>query len=324
MTYHFFLKIESQQFHKKYKNIYQSILQVEKIAELYNLENLDPILVKHIDNQFSRKLKLIEKFNLKDTIYIPICYTLISKFPYLPLMEKMLESLIKVSSDSKFSSEDMGIFLNHLINEIPIPPNDKKLIFYLPHLTNELEVVPLLLQDRRLNNFSVLTLFEMLSIENILLIFNILVTEQKILFVHDNRQKLTEAIDCFISLLYPFKWLHTNISILPNDLMKFLESFMPYIMGIEESTFSNKKNMFEDESLVIFIVKLQKNSIYTVEKKKPSKITKLIKIPKFPDEIYNSLLKELKEHKKSLEQSKNQQLGQHELVTSYIFNKRYF
>lgn len=311
MTYHFYLKIDSQEFNKKYKNVYQSILQVEKIAEHYNL---DPAKTKHLDDILSEKLRIIEKFNKRDIIYVPICYSLVSKFPYLPLMENILETLIKVSIDPKLTDEDMGNFINHIINEVPIPPNDKKLLFYLPHMTSEIELVPLLLNDRRLNNFNILSIFNLLSIENILLIFNIILMEQKILFIHDNRQKLSETIESFLSLIHPFKWVHTNICVLPNGLFKFLESFMPFIMGMEESIFNNKKDLFEDESQIVFIVNIRKNNVYMIEKIKKTKITKLTTVPKFPEEIYNDILGELKEKKIPLEQSKKQLLPPIELA----------
>ena len=237
-----------------------------------------------------------------------------SYFLYVNLMEKVLETLVKVCIDSKFTEIDMSSYLNHIINEVPIPPNDKKLIFYLPHMTTEVELQPLLLNDRRLQNFNIVTIFDLLSVENILLVFNLILMEQKILFVHDNRQKLTEVIECFLSLIHPFKWGHTNITILPSELIKFLESFMPFIMGMEESVYNSRKNLFEDESQIIFILNIRKNNLYMVEKKKPTKISKLTNIPKLPDEIYTTMLSEIKDNKSLLDQSKKQTLTQTDLI----------
>lgn len=272
MNYHFYYKIESQTFISQYKNIYQSLLQVEKIAETYNK---DPSKTKDIEQAFVNKLQIIEKLSVKDTIYIPICFTLISKFPYLKLMEKTLESLIKVSIDTKLNQDDLLKFLSHIIYEVPVPPNDKKLIFYLPHLINPLELHPLMQNERRLNNFNVKIILDLLSIENIIMVFNLMVMEQKIIFIHEDREKLSEVIDCFLSLLYPFKWTHTNIRILPDDYLKFLESFLPFIMGMEENSFSNIKCFSEDDSQIIYVLNIRKNSLYVIGGKKITKITKL-------------------------------------------------
>ena len=46
---------------------------------------------------------------------------------------------------------------------------------------------------------------------------------------------------------------------------------MPFIMGMEESVYNSRKNLFEDESQIIFILNIRKNNLYMVEKKKPTK-----------------------------------------------------
>jgi len=263
-------------FNKKYQGFYQSYLQVEKLVNSY--KNLSSDKTQKLDDIFSKKMKTIEQLNNKDFIYIPYCFSLLSQFPYISTMHKVLDALVKVSIDKGFNEMDMAKFVIHLINEVPVPPNDKKVVFYLPYIHYGLELNPLILKERPLVNSNIKILFDLLSIETILMIFNLIILEQRLLFVHDDIAVLSEVIDHIVSLLYPFKWPHTYIPILPYELIKFLQSFMPYIMGLEESVFETHKYFKEEDQQNLYIVNLKKNVIIIFEKKKQKKLCGLSKM----------------------------------------------
>ena len=193
-------------------------------------------------------------------------------------MNRVLEALVKVSVDKSFNEQDMAKFVIHLINEVPVPPKDKKLTFYLPYITQGIELNPLLYKERPLVNSSIKTLFDYLAIETILIIFNLIILEQRLLFIHDDIAILSEVIDTIVSLLYPFKWPHTYIPVLPYELVKFLQSFMPYIMGLETSIFETHKYFKEEDQQNLFVINIKKSTVIIFEKKKPKAIFNLSKV----------------------------------------------
>ena len=84
--------------------------------------------------------------------------------------------------------------------------------------------------------------------------------EKKILFVDSEYNRLSEVTDSFISLLYPFQWIHTYIPIMSDQMIKYLEAFLPFINGINEILMPFVRDTLienEDEVYIIYIAKNQ-------------------------------------------------------------------
>jgi len=60
-------------------------------------------------------------------------------------------------------------------------------------------------------------------------------TEHKILFHSNSYTRLTEACRALTSLMYPFKYSHVYIPLLPAALIEVLSSPTPFIMGVHSS-----------------------------------------------------------------------------------------
>lgn len=60
-------------------------------------------------------------------------------------------------------------------------------------------------------------------------------TEQKILFHSTSYSHLTDSCRALIALMYPFRYTHVYIPILPAALVDFLSTPTPFIMGIHSS-----------------------------------------------------------------------------------------
>ena len=82
---------------------------------------------------------------------------------------------------------------------------------------------------------TVYRLIEHLGINNVVELFYALLTEQKILFYSQSYTRLNEACQGLISLMYPFKYSHTYIPILPATLIEFLSTPTPFIIGVHSS-----------------------------------------------------------------------------------------
>lgn len=58
-----------------------------------------------------------------------------------------------------------------------------------------------------------------------------------------------------------FRWIHTCIPIMSSQMMKYLQSFLPFLNGIHESLFHLAKPMLKGADDELFIVFTPKNKI---------------------------------------------------------------
>ena len=63
--------------------------------------------------------------------------------------------------------------------------------------------------------------------------------EKKVIFVSQSKTMLGHAVEAFLSFVYPFRWEHVLIPILPNTLKEYLAAPVPLIVGIAPSIFYN-------------------------------------------------------------------------------------
>lgn len=66
-----------------------------------------------------------------------------------------------------------------------------------------------------------------------------LLQEQRVLLVSTQMDTLTLCAEAFISLLYPFKWMHPLVPLLPTQLIEYLEAPTPYLMGVTTSVYES-------------------------------------------------------------------------------------
>ncbi len=75
-------------------------------------------------------------------------------------------------------------------------------------------------------------LFEVLSLANFLTVYTALCLEEKVVLLSSRTSLLTFAAEALLTLLYPFSWQHVYIPLLPDQLMGFVQSPTPYLIGI--------------------------------------------------------------------------------------------
>jgi hypothetical protein len=210
----------------------------------------------------------------------------------------------------KNPQEEILNLLSHLINEVPIPPMNKKLMFYIPY--NLIEIPGVYMKELPTLNYGLKVLLDEIPIENLILIFQLLILEQKILLVCDDYSKLSEISQALLAIIYPFQWINTYIPVLSEDMIKYLQSFIPFVMGIDEGLLKlayNCQYIGCDELNKIFIVNLSKKTLsVTSLGKKEKKITKkniTKEIPEMPCEVFDLLTSEFKFLTKILDDPKN-------------------
>ena len=75
-------------------------------------------------------------------------------------------------------------------------------------------------------------LFQQLGIRAVLTLFSAVLTEQKILFYSQSYSRLTDSCMALISLIYPMRYSHTLVPVLPHSILEVLSSPTPYIIGV--------------------------------------------------------------------------------------------
>ena len=261
-TYHLYLKCSYEEF----------------TNECDYVNSIDNTLLKEMDVEY---------------IYIPFCICLLSKYPFFNQMEKCLESLRFTLYNHKINPNEIYDLIIYLIKEIPVPPVGTKLNFPLPYYSDIISINQPKYKDIFLFGDNPSIILENLSVEEILIIFRLLLFEQKVLLVGNNYDTISQIIYNFTILLYPFQWVHIFIPIMTEQLMKYLESFLPFFNGMHISLYELASGIFENIKENIFIFDLNKHNfeMNTFPSMNSKNIIKKINelIPSFPKNILNNL-----------------------------------
>ena len=290
VSLHYFRKMNMIDFEKHYK--------INPLKEFTKFKNVNE--TNFDDKKFENKLEIITQFIDNETIFIPECMTLVSRFPFINQMENCLKTMINLNSD------DLNNLINHLTNEIPVPFRNQKILFYIPHNLSFFQLVCPFRPSTV--NFKACNILKYLSIENIIKIFELILLEQKILFIHNDYQLLSLISFTFYNLIYPFNWVNPYIPVLSLNSVQFLQSIIPFIMGTDEFLFNYSiNNEFisnNNENNIIFIDidhdkitlniqnVLKKNYLFSKD------VIKELKLPELPEKIKKFLKQELKVIKK--------------------------
>ena len=314
-TFHFYHRMNVDKFSKQYENDPIKHL-LKKTTTQYSLlteEDLD----KHVE-EIQNYLDFCQSYGFRDSVYIPYCLCLISKYPYIKELEICLNTIYIIMEQGQ---EKINFKINelimYLIHSIPIPDKNMRVRFYIPYYSKKMELLCPKEDDVSTMNSNLTGLFTYLSIDNIVLIFRLLLSEKKILFIHDDYTSLTNVTDSFISLLYPFKWVHTYIPIMSDQMLKYLETFLPFLNGIHESLMNSVENIFKDNEAEtddgeeVFLIYINKNEITlgsTLKKEKKVNFRKYVQSNVLPLPFEKDLKKELNNIKSSYESLKRKSI----------------
>jgi myotubularin-related protein 5/13 len=81
----------------------------------------------------------------------------------------------------------------------------------------------------------VAVLFQQLGISNVLTLFCAAMTELKILLYSQSFNRLTDSCTALVALMYPMKYMHSLIPILPAAVGEMWGSPMPFMIGVHSS-----------------------------------------------------------------------------------------
>ena len=297
MTYHFYLKMMNSDFSKKYEMnpLKHNLMRFGDAYLTYREDEFTDAIVEKIQ----KNLEYCQDLGFREYVYIPYCLCLISKFPYFSEMEKCLQSIfIMLSRTEQIDNYSINDEIMYFIHSIPIPDKNSIVKFYIPYYNKALYLRNTVVNGLNVMNKDYAKLTTIFSISNIIIIFRLLLSEKKVLFIDDDYSLLSKVTDAFISLLYPITWIHTYIPIMSEQMLKYLESFLPFLNGIHISMMTLVKNIFNegemDESEEVFLVYIKQNEIQIGSSLKNKKIKMSKHIQNHVLALPTSVEKELK------------------------------
>ena len=308
-TYHFYLKIPSDEYVKQYdENPLKYNLR--KFADAYTGLSEEELTEDKM-NIIQEKLEFSQELGFRDYVFVPFCICLISKYPYVQEMQKCLKSIYTIIKNG--NNDESNIVINnlimYLINAIPIPAKKTQIKFLVPYQNNCIDINCPKLDDINIMNLSSSWLLKYFSIDNIILIFKLLITEKKILLIDNDYERLSTIADALVSILYPFQWIHTYIPIMSDQMLKYLETFLPFLNGINESLMSLVETIFkegeveEDDEVFLIYIRENKIKLSSTLKGKNKKFDKYIQdtIPPLPQGLEKELKSKLRKARSDLE-----------------------
>lgn len=164
------------------------------------------LLDENAENKINEQLQICQKLINDDYMIIPFCASLVTKFPFIEQIQICLDKLVKMLFNQTIAEKDFFQYLQLLIKGIVIPSPDKSLCFYLPHYGNKIRICGNTVGDLPIVSGNLWKVLNFFSIENIIFVFYLMIMEQKILFVADKHKYLSEIIDAFVNLIYPFQY----------------------------------------------------------------------------------------------------------------------
>ena len=277
IMFHFYNRVNMTDFCKKHSNFF------EKLTNKYSGE---------IDESLDSKTELINNINKKKYVYIPYCFCLISKYPYFSQMEKCLQSMMLSLNISNIQNNEINEIITYLVNSVPSPYLHTSIAFPVPNSNNVIELNPCIYQEITLYGNNLVILLEKIQKQNILLLFRLLLLEQKILLVSSDYDNLAKISLGIISLLYPLPWIHIYIPILTEKMLKYLQSFLPFLNGMHRTLYEKEKvqDILFASHKDLYIFDIDKNSFEISTNLRDKKKTNPIKflnrnVPSFPKKI---------------------------------------
>lgn len=183
-------------------------------------------------------------------MYAPKCLVLVSRLDYIETFRNCLGIIYSVYVES------MPVPLENLVGNIlgciQVPPPGGPQVRFSIGAGDRQALQPPLSPSLPVTLTSVNLLFQQLGtlkfkyslgisenvvsgIRNVIVLFCAIMTEHKILFHSKSYNRLTEACRALTALMYPFRYSHVYIPLLPAALVEVLSTPTPFIMGVHSS-----------------------------------------------------------------------------------------
>ena len=194
--------------------------QLEPIFE-EEIEEIEEEIKNNI-NRNKKKLKIY---------YVPKALCISSKFPFFSNNSLFLKYLYKIFTSSSTNIPIERVICGY-VDSLYKQSYDTLIRFNIQKDYLDFYFIPNYGKDWDINDLYLETLFRVLSIDIILIAWQGLLLEKKLYLICSSKETLLHVSYALITLLFPFKWIHTYIPILLEKLIAFTQSPMPLIFGI--------------------------------------------------------------------------------------------
>lgn len=210
-------------------------------------------------------------------MYAPKGILLISRQNYPEIIKNCLTVIYTVYIDNV--DVKLEVLITNLLAGIEVPkPGGSEITFSLG--ANDRQVLqPPLSKTIPLTSTVVFDLFDQLGICAAVNVVLALMTENKVLILSRSFTQIYNASQAMIALMYPFVYSHVYIPILPIDMLDFVSSPTPFLMG----THSSVKNQTQD-IIDVILVDLDEGSVT---------IPDSVLLPKLDESLHSQLINHL-------------------------------
>ena len=234
----------------------------EQQSELINLSsNISDLEIHRTLTTESIRKKRPNLSKSHQTIYVPKVLCLLSTWPYLTAFREYLSQLYRLAVMTDCMTAPLERYIVNVCCEIPAPPPgayeiqvpilDSTIRFWAPPAKLPIAYTALPYH----------ILFECLDIDHIILVWTALVVERKVLLVSRQYSVLTVCAEILCSLLFPLRWSHLYVPMLPRMLCPMLDAPVPYLCGIVRENWSYAQHFVGQGSETTYVVDLDRNTV---------------------------------------------------------------
>ena len=230
--------------------IYESLDKYLSYKEEIILNMDKNMMIKNKDTDLSKNY---------DNLYIPKILCIASVLPCELEIKQLLNIIYKNYSEQN-APYKLEKLIEQIVIKIPIPLNHEQKIqvSFDSDKNNQKILFPIYpIYEENLKLYytnSLLYIFNLISLEDVLKILKYILLEIPILFFCENKTNLTAIIGNFMSLISPFKYVHPLINILPRKLFGLITLEKKFIFGINDKytpEFFKKNEIEVDKNIVI-------------------------------------------------------------------------
>eukprot|EP01137_Pigoraptor_chileana_P035404 Opistho-2@29355 len=176
----------------------------------------------------------------KGPIYAPKCICIMSRHSFFGAFDAYLRQLHTnaVRSPTVKLAKHLPqpeACIRNLLFEVPTPRRGNGVRFYCPTPTAApvaLDVGRPSMRDLPHLDHQFIDLFDLLDLDNVLILFRCLLAERRIVLLTTRPERLVPTAECLLAMMYPFCWCYVYAPVLPRSLLHVLDSPVPYVVGI--------------------------------------------------------------------------------------------
>lgn len=201
-----------------------------------------------------------EAYGIPANYYADKCICIVSRAPCFQVFRDTLEELHRSCFSSSGCSKAIWDIVKYICTDIPLPtPGRSLVLFAVEGSLLSVEIAPNIGLPHASMSFQ--PLVQSLDVDNIIFLFTAILLERRVLMRANKLSLLTMVAEAVCHLLFPMKWQHVYIPVLPcGEGVNYIGAPTPYLMGLHSSVDTSGEIMDG-----VVVVDLDKNRILSPE-----------------------------------------------------------